>query len=425
MITLPSLHRLMRPDPTLPGISDLSGEVRRVLTDAKLDPKRLAGKRIALTVGSRGIASLQTTVRAICDWLKEQKAQPFVIPAMGSHGGATDEGQREVLREYGVTEELVGAPVHSSMQTVLLTTTPEGSAVYMDRLAHEADGVIVFNRIKPHPGFHGRVESGWMKVMTVGMGKEDGAKSVHLAARQQGYEPAIRSIGQRILESGCIVGAVGVIENEEHQVAAVRAARPENLVETEEKAQELSKKLLGRLPFSQIGLLIVDELGKDVSGSGMDFKVIGRGITRDPDSMPEIRLIYVRDITSASGGNGVGVGMADLIHEQLYRKLDLKKVYVNARAALEPSGARVPMFFPSDANAIEFALSAMGSLDVTRERIVWIQNTLLLKEILVSPGILPELKRDAGYREVPASVQPSFHENGDLSAPWNGLSATA
>ena len=425
MITMPVLHRLIRPNPTLPEIPDLSGEVRRVLTDAKLDPKRLAGKRIALTVGSRGIASLQITVRAICDWLKEQQAKPFIIPAMGSHGGATDEGQRVVLRDYGVTEELVGAPVHSSMKTVLITTTPEGSAVYMDHSANEADGVIVFNRIKPHPGFTGRVESGWMKVMTVGMGKEDGAKSVHRAAIQQGYEPAIRSIGQCILESGHIVGAVGVIENEEHRVAAVRAARPENLVKTEEQAQELAKKLLGRLPFEQIGLLIVDELGKDVSGSGMDFKVIGRGITRDPDLMPKIRLIYVRDITSASGGNGVGVGMADLIHEQLYRKLDLKKVYVNARAALDPSGARVPMFFPSDANAIEFALNAMGSIDIASERIVWIKNTLVLKEILVSPRILPELKRNSGYREVPSAFQPSFHNKGDLSEPWNGLKATA
>ena len=424
MIRLPSLHRLRRVNPTLPGIKDLSAEVRRALNEAHLDVKRLKGRRIAVSVGSRGIAALQTTVRAMCDWLKENGAQPFVFPAMGSHGGATDEGQRKVLGDYGITEEQVGAPVHSSMKTVLLGETREGFPVYMDRNAHEADGVLVFNRIKPHTSFHGRIESGWLKVMTVGMGKEDGAKSVHLAARRHGYEPVIRSMGHRVLESGKIVAALGVVENEEHQVAVVRAARPECLIETEEKTQELAKTLLARLPFEEIPLLIVDELGKDISGAGMDSKVIGRGIERDPALMPDIRLIYVRDLTPASEGNGVGIGMADLMHERLYRKLDLHKVYVNARAALEPSGARLPMFFPADASAIEFALNSIGSTDVARERIVWIKNTLMIKEILVSPEILPELKSGSSYEEVPSPFPPSFGDQGNRSAPWNGKRAT-
>ena len=285
--------------------------------------------------------------------------------------------------------------------------------------------MFVFNRIKPHSNFSGRIESGWLKIMTVGMGKENGAIVVHRGAKLQGYEAVIRSMGRVVLDSGRIVGALGVLENEDHEVAAVRAAPPDRLVAVEEEAQELAKRLYARLPFSRIGLLIVDELGKDISGAGMDCKVIGRNVPFDPALMPEINLIYVRDLTPASEGNGVGVGQADLMHEQLYRKLDLRKVYINAQTALDPSGARLPMHFSSDARAIEFAFGAMGSIDIERESIVWVRNTLMLQEMLVSPGILPELDPKAGYQEIPSPFPPLFDDRGNLNAPWNGSRTTA
>ena len=225
MITLPPMHRLQRMAPTMSGIQDLPAQIHRALDEAQLNSERLSGKSIALTVGSRGIASLQTTVRAACDWLKKQGASPFVVPAMGSHGGATDEGQRTVLKDYCVTEESIGAPVRSSMKTVHLGDTPEGYAVHMDRNAHEADGVLLFNRVKPHTNFNGKIESGLVKLMTVGLGKEEGAKVVHLGSRQDDYEPVLRSMAKVVLGSGKIVGGLGVVENEEHQVAVVRAAR--------------------------------------------------------------------------------------------------------------------------------------------------------------------------------------------------------
>ena len=425
MIKLPSLPRLRRVAPSMPGIADLPAEIRITLEKAELDPARLAQRRIAVTVGSRGIASLQPTIRTLCDWLKEKGAQPFVIPAMGSHGGATDEGQRQVLEDYGITEASMGVPVRSSMKTASIGSTPEGFKVHMDRLAHEADGVFVFNRIKPHTNFSGRIESGWLKIMTVGMGKENGAIVVHRGVKLQGYEPVIRSMGRVVLASGRIVGALGILENEDHEVAAVRAAAPDRLVAVEEEAQELAKRLYARLPFSRIGLLIVDELGKDISGAGMDCKVIGRHVAFDPALMPEINLIYVRDLTPASEGNGVGVGLADLMHEQLYRKLDLRKVYINAQTALDPVGARLPMHFSSDARAIEFAFGAMGSIDIERESIVWIRNTQMLQEMLVSPGILPELDPKAGYQEIPSPFPPLFGDDGNLNAPWNGSRTTA
>ena len=425
MITLPPMHRLQRMAPTMPGIQDLPAQIHRALDEAQLDSERLSGKSIALTVGSRGIASLQITVQAACDWLKKQGASPFVVPAMGSHGGATEEGQRTVLKDYGVTEERIGAPVRSSMKTVHLGDTPEGYAVYMDRNAHEADGVLLFNRVKPHTNFNGKIESGLVKIMTVGLGKEEGAKVVHLGSRQADYEPVLRSMAEVVLGSGKIVGGFGVVENEEHQVAVVRAARPGTIITMEEQALETAKELYARLPFKNIGLLIVDEMGKDISGAGMDTKVVGRGWVAGGEGMPEIRLVYVRDVTPASEGNAIGMGYADLIHENLYRKLDMEKVYVNARTSLEPGGARMPMHFPTDARAIGFALESMGCTDIARERIVWIKNTLMLREILVSPGILPELPSDSGYREVPTSLNADLGGNGNLPSVWNGKAPTA
>ena len=425
MIKLPSLHRLSRAAPSMPGITDLPAEIRDTLKKAELSQVRLAKQRIAVTVGSRGIASLQVAIRTLCDWLKEEGAQPFIIPAMGSHGGATDEGQLQVLEDYGITEGSMGVPVHSSMKTVSIGSTPEGCEVFMNQLAHEADGIFVFNRIKPHTNFSGGIESGWLKIMTVGMGKKDGATVVHQGAKLHGYESVIRNMGQVVLDSGRIVGALGVVENEDQQVAAVRAALPDRLVAVEEEAQKLSKKLHSRLPFRKIRLLIVDELGKDISGSGMDCKVIGRGLPFDPALMPEIKLIYVRDLTSASEGNGIGVGLADLMHEQLYQKLDLRKVYVNAKTALEPSAGRLPMYFSSDSQAIEFALGAMGCISVEREAIVWIKNTLMLREMLVSPEILPELDPRAGYQETSSPLLPHFSDEGNLNASWNGSRSTS
>ena len=238
----------------LPGLNDLDAEIRRELSSLALMPSKLRGRRIAVTVGSRGVARVAEIARAICSWLKEQGAKPFVFPAMGSHGGATAEGQRAILTSYGVTEEFVGAEIRSAMETVSLGRTPEGFEVFMDRNAYESDGVVVMNRVKPHTAFAGRVESGLSKMMAVGMGKIEGAAEFHRQAARQltGYEPVVRAMAGQALASGKILCGLAVVENEFHQVAAVRASLPETLVAREEEALALARQLVPRLPFPKI-----------------------------------------------------------------------------------------------------------------------------------------------------------------------------
>jgi hypothetical protein len=416
-IGLSSFRILERAGATLPQLRDLAGEVQRSLSASNIPDPSLRGRKIAVGVGSRGIASLQEIVRAACDWLKSNGAIPFIFPAMGSHGGATDEGQRKILEEYGITREGVGVQVRSSMETVPLGTTSEGFQVYVDRNAWESDGIVLINRVKPHTDFTGQIESGLLKMIAVGMGKAGGARECHRWSWKFGFEKAIRSMSARVLGTGKILGALAVIENELHQVAAVRAARKEEIVATEEEALRISRPLVPRIPFSKLHLLIVNVLGKNISGTGMDTKVIGRGVQLSPGEAPEIRLIYVRDLTPESGGNALGVGLADVIHERLFQKIDLQKMYANARASMNPPMPRLPIYLPSDREALEFALGALGSPEPSFQRVAWVRDTLHLDRIAISPLLAEEGAPMKGWRLAAESYSPAFDPQGNLTSP--------
>ncbi|HEV2426172.1 MAG TPA: DUF362 domain-containing protein [Terriglobia bacterium] len=406
--------------PTPPAIPDIDGTVVAALDELRLERNRLDGRRIAVAAGSRGIASLREVVRAACQWLIRQGARPFVFPAMGSHGGATDEGQRQVLEEYGVVPEFVGAEVRSSMIAVQAGTTPEGFPTFMDRNAWESDGVLVINRVKPHTGFSGSVESGLAKMMTVGMGKEQGARNFHRLAARHGYEPVIRAVATSVLGTGKILAGLALAENSKHELAAIRGTRPENLLAVEEATLALAKSMVPRIPFSKLDLLVVDEIGKNISGSGMDTKVIGRGIPFAPGEAPEIRMIYARDLTEESGGNGLGASLADIIHERLYRKIDFAKMHVNGRASLHPAVVGVPMWFGADRDALEFALRAIGSPEPGEQRAAWIRNTLCLDRILVSESLAAEADGLDGWRVAAAGREIGFDGAGDVAGPVFG-----
>lgn len=419
-VPLAPLYILERTSASVPAIVDLDAEISKALSALALPEQKLRGRRIAVSAGSRGIASLPEIVRAICAWLKAQGAEPFVFPAMGSHGGATGEGQRRILADYGVTPQTVGAEVRSSMQAVCLGTSPEGFRTYLDRNASEADGVIVMNRIKPHTDFSGTIESGLLKMMSVGMGKIDGAGETHRNACKVGYERAIRAMSAVTLASGKILCGVGVVENEFHQICLVRAAPPERIVAQEEETLAIARTLVPRIPFPKFQLLIVDELGKNISGAGMDTKVIGRGVELQPGEAPEIRLIYVRDVTAESEGNAVGLGFADFIHERLFRKMDLEKVYINARTALTPAGARVPMYFPDDQQALVFALANLGGPEPHEQSVVWIRNTLNLGRLAISPRLAREVEGLRGWRVSEESHLTRFDPEGNLASLFDG-----
>jgi hypothetical protein len=416
-VTLSVFHLLERTAPSIPALSNVEVEIPQALSALNLPAKSLQGKQIAVAVGSRGIASLQQIVRAACGWLKAQGAQPFIFPAMGSHGGATAEGQRKILAEYGVTAELIGVEVRASMATVFLGKTPEGFQVFMDRHAWESDGVLVLNRVKPHTDFSGRNESGLLKMMAVGMGKEEGARETHHWGWKHGFAPVIRAMSAVTLAGGKILAGLAVVENEMHEICAVRAARPEEIVRVEEETLTLARPLVPRLPFSKLHLLIVDELGKNISGTGMDTKVIGRGVELQPGEGPEIGMIYVRDLTHESGGNAVGMGLADVIHDRLYQKIDFQKTYLNSRVSLNPVPSKLPMHLPSDREALSLALGHLGRPEAAEQRVVWIRNTLGLNRLAISTALAGEAARLRGWRLALERSVPQFDSKGDLASP--------
>ena len=416
-VPLSAFHLIERTAPSILALSHLDNEISQALSALNLPAESLQGKQIAVAVGSRGIANLQEIVQAVCGWLKSQGARPFIFPAMGSHGGATAEGQRKILAEYGVTAELVGVEVRASMAVQFLGKTPEGFQVFMDRNAWEADGVLVLNRVKPHTDFAGKTESGLLKMMAVGMGKEEGARETHHYGWKYGFAQVIRAMSAITLASGKILCGLAVVENEMHQICAVHAARPESIVAMEEETLKIARPLVPRLPFSKLHLLVVDELGKNISGTGMDTNVIGRGFEMYPVEGPKIGMIYVRDLTPESGGNAVGMGLADVIHDRLYQKIDFQKTYLNSRVSLNPAPSKLPMHLPSDREALSLALGHLGWPEPTEQRVVWIRNTLSLNRLAVSASLAREAAQLSGWRLAAAAHVPQFDSEGNLASP--------
>jgi hypothetical protein len=411
---LGTLRVLERRAPSAPGLDDLPQEVTRVLEGLALPAGTWRDKRIAIAIGSRGIANIDILARELCHWLKSQGARPVIFPAMGSHGGATAEGQKRVLVQYGLTPDFLGVDVLSSMETVSVGATPEGFKVFIDHLAWESDGVVLLNRVKPHTDFSGKIESGMLKMIAVGMGKAEGALECHHWSWKFGFETAIRAMSAKVLASGKILAGVAVVENEFHQVALLRAAGAAGIAAMDEACLEIARPLVARIPFPKLDLLIVEELGKNISGTGLDTKIVGRGVELQPGEAPHFRLIYVRDLTAESGGNALGVGLADAIHERLYHKIDLQKMYANARTSMNPPMPRIPIFFPSDQQALAWLLGALGSPEPAVQRVAWIRNTLNLNRIAISELLAQGAAAFPAWQLLPEPFAPSFDDHGDL-----------
>ncbi len=419
MVELLRFHPVRSVKANAPGINDVDAAVRAAFEPLAGTLAGIpAGAPVAVTCGSRGIDRIAAVVRAVCAVLREAGARPFVFPAMGSHGGATDEGQRRLLADYGVTEELIGAPVVSSMETVSLGQTPEGMEVFMDRAAWESGCVIILNRVKPHTDFDGVVESGLLKIMTVGMGKFDGASSFHRNSLRVGFTQALLSMGRHILASGRILAGLGLVENDRHLLCEMAAAPAAEIEALDRRLLERARRLHPKLPFRALDLLVVDEIGKNISGAGMDTKVIGRSVhpERSPlnlEHTTQIRRIYIRDLTPESEGNAIGMGFADVMHERIARKADFHAVYTNARAALAYDAGRMPMHFPNDRAALEFLLGNLGSPQPETVRAAWIRNTLAVTTFLATPPCAAELAGNPNY-DVQPPIAVEFDESGDL-----------
>lgn len=372
------------------------------------------GGRIAIAVGSRGIANLQVMVRRVVDWVRSQGADPFIVPAMGSHGGATGEGQQRVLESYGITQASVGAPIVSSMDVVQL---PQGDAevpVWFDRSAAGAAGTIFINRVKPHTSFHARYESGLMKMIAIGLGKHAQALAIH-SLGVRGLREVLPQVARQILRHGNILLGVAVVENALDETMLVRAIRAEDIPDQEPALLEIARAQMPRLPVSDIDILIVDEMGKNISGLGMDPNIIGRlKIPGQPEpESPRIRMIIVRDLTPETHGNAVGVGLADITTRTLFSKINFAATYENAVTATFLERAKIPMIAETDRQALDWAARACNAADPAQLRIVRIQNTLRLDTLQVSPAVLADL---AGRKDIetigPAS--PILNDDGSL-----------
>ena len=382
------------------------------------------GETVALLVGSRGITDIVTVVQTVADELKKIGAKPFIVPSMGSHGGATAQGQQEILQHIGITEDAISIPICSTMEVIPVgevSIFDSKFSVYVDKYAYEADHIVIINRIKPHTDFSGNFGSGWMKMMSIGLGNHIGALLYHRVIASYGYANVIQKIAQKVLETGKIAFSVGIVENAYGKTAEIGISLGTTLEKTEYELMQKAKQYLAHLPFAEVDLLIVDEMGKDISGSGMEPTVHGRlhCLSEPPLEKPKIKRIFVRDLTPGSEGNALGIGFADFTTKRLVNKIDFKATYINCITGIDPEDGRIPINFDTDREAIDAALNTIGFIEPENAKVIWIKNTLCLEEIMVSQAYLQQIEAQDNLILIQDLGQLIFNSQGNLA---NGLS---
>ncbi len=393
------------------AIENVEQAVAQQLNSDKL--KFAPGARIAITSGSRGVANIARITKAVVDAVKAKGGNPFIIPAMGSHGGATAEGQREILASYDICEETMGCPVRSSMEVVELDNGGLEMPLFMDKHAHESDGVILINRIKPHTAFHGDYESGLVKMSVIGLGKERLASALH-SFGIYGLKTLMPKAGRQIMATGKILLGVGIVENAYDETAIIEAMTPDEILRREPELLDIAKGLLPSFPVNEIDVLVVDQIGKNISGSGMDPNIIGRMRIRgepEPES-PSIKSIVITDLTEASHGNACGIGLADVTTRRLADKVDWQATYMNGVTSGFYEHFMLPIVAATDAQALEWGVRASHDPHKPK-KIVRIKDTLHLGEMYVSQPALEEVKNKVEIISEPINL---FDREGSLIA---------
>ncbi|HEV2091600.1 MAG TPA: lactate racemase domain-containing protein [Rubrobacter sp.] len=406
-VELPRVALVEQTSGTPPELGDIRGAVREALREVELP-----SGSVAVGVGSRGVARIDEVTAALVEALKEAGAEPFVVPAMGSHGASSAEGQAEVLRHLGVSEETVGCPVRATMETVLVGETPDGVPVHVDKNAYEADAIVVVNRVKPHTAFRGTVESGPTKMLAIGLGKQKGAHAIHFA----GWGEIHRTIPQAarvMVETGRFAFGLAVVENADEEPCRVAAIPAGRFEEAEAPLLEEAKRNLLRLPFGELDVLVVDEIGKNISGDGADPNVTGRFATPyGGDDVPHVERMVFLGLTHQTGGNATGLGAADVVTERLAGNVDRSSTYMNALTSTTPAAAKTPMVMPDDRMAIAAAITMCAGIDPKRVRLARIKNTLDLRQLWVSEALLDEVEKDEDLRVVEGPQEMRLDEAG-------------
>lgn len=401
-------------------IADIPSTVCQELSHAEFGSHLAPGSNIAIGVGSRGIANIAIIVRSIVAFWKEKGMQPFIFPAMGSHGAATAEGQADVLAHYGITEAEMECPIRSSIEVVSLGQTAEGIPVYMDKYAHSADAVMLVGRVKWHTDFAGKIESGLFKMMAIGLGKFAGAQLYHSYAYKLGLEYVIRTVGRQVLTSGKILGGLAILEDANHNTAQLTAVPVDDMEQKEEELLALAKSWMGRIPCD-LDLLILNEIGKNISGAGMDTKVVNRSVQAEYNlwpNTPRIERIFIRDLSSHSYGNAAGVGLADIISDRLLQKIDWKPTWINALTASTPTACRIPIHYPTDRECLEAILPTMGKTDRSKITIGWLQNSLELNLLELTENLLPQIRNNPELEVIGQAHEMGFDAQGNLVNPF-------
>lgn len=402
------------------AIANIPHHIQKELSGSDFASRVPKGARIAIGVGSRGISNIATIVKAVVEYWKAQGARPFIFPAMGSHGAATAEGQTDVLAHYGIHEATMGVPVVSSLNVVSLGTTPEGINTFMDQSAFEADGVFLVARVKWHTDFVGTIESGLFKMMAIGLGKFAGAQQYHSFAYRIGLERMIRSVGAMVFASNKVLGGLAILEGAHHETAALVAVSSsqglQGMIRQEEKLLAEVKSWAAKLPVPEMDILIVDEIGKNISGAGMDTKVINRSVHGEYNPWPNTPLVhrlYARGLSDLTYHSGVGLGMADVVHDRLVNDVDWKPTYINSLTASTPAAIRIPIHFASDREALEAIATTVGKLDPSTVTYCRIKNTLELSHVIVSENLIDRL--DNGTKVASESFELAFDKDGNIA----------
>ena len=400
-------------------IADVAAEVPRQLAASGFGARLKPASRVAIGVGSRGIHNFAAIVRGVVQYWKSQGMRPFLFPAMGSHGAASAEGQAAVLAHYGINEAAMGCPVVSQLEVVSLGKTADGIEAFMDRAAYDSDGVMLVGRVKWHTDFAGRIESGLFKIMAIGLGKFAGAQRYHSYAYRLGLEHVIRSVGRQVLKSGRILGGLAILEDAWHNTARLDAVPVEAMEQREEESMALVKSWMAKLPVD-LDILILDEIGKNISGAGMDTKVVNRGVNGEynpwPDT-PRIERIFVRDLSDLTYNSGVGLGMADVVTDRLVQRIDWEPTMINSLTANTPAAIRTPIHFPTDRECLQRLAPTVGKLDPAAVTYGWIRNTMKLSRIALSENLRGAIENNP-LIEIEGVTDFDFDGSDNLISPF-------
>jgi hypothetical protein len=415
-VPLPDLVLLRQRFPR-PQITDVSSGVIAALEKAHAEEKTQPGARIAIAVGSRGIAEIAKIVRTLVATLRRYGAEPFIVPAMGSHGGATAEGQQEVLSSLGITEEYVDAPIISSLEVDMLGTLPNGLPVHIDRAANRADGIIAVNRIKPHTDFTAPIESGLSKMLAIGLGKHTGALTIH-AWGYEGLLEHLPEVAKFTASHARILFGLAIVENAYDEVAEIEVVPPEGIGNEHERILlERAKAMMPRLPWDELDVLVVDKIGKNISGAGMDPNIIGRLRRGQKASATQITNITVHDITDESHGNAIGIGQAEFTTTHVLHKIDFQSVYINVITAgvIAMESGKIPFVVSTDREAIAAAIRSSGKPDFSQVRLARIENTLRLDYVLASTPCLEQMRADSDIEVIGTPMPFPIRADGSLT----------